>query len=437
MKANLICRICITSIGLFGITRTVAGQEPLHFQKAIELSLARSNQVVLSQADEERTYQTYLEARNSYIPKASVGSDVGYAHGFPLSLEGSAPTLLNVTTQSSVWSLAQRDFVKAAKTEWIATKSEGSNQRTQVIRDAAITYIELNMWESRLPILQDELNVAKNLKTAVTARVQEGIDKEIELTKAELLEAQVRVHVAEAQGAVDLLRTRLSQLTGLPPAIRIAGDSIPALREDPMAGDTISRTTQASPSVEAAEQSARAKQLRAKSEHRAFFPSADFAAQYGLVNSSLTNFEQFFVPHSFQANNVTFGLVLRFPFLDRSQHARALAADAEALRARKEVEEIKNKAALDALKIQHSVEQLRAVRDVADLRYKVAENALEAVHVRIEAETASLRELQDAALDASERMLERIDANFEVQRAEVDLLRLSGNLESWALSSGR
>jgi len=69
----------------------------------------------LSHADEVRAYQTYLEARDSYIPKLAVGSDIGYAHGFPLSLEGSAPTLFNVTTQSSVWNPALRDFIKAAK----------------------------------------------------------------------------------------------------------------------------------------------------------------------------------------------------------------------------------------------------------------------------------------------------------------------------------
>ncbi len=77
----------------------------------------------LSHADEVRAYQTYLEARDSYIPKLAVGSDIGYAHGFPLSLEGSAPTLFNVTTQSSVWSPALRDFIKAAKADWRASTS--------------------------------------------------------------------------------------------------------------------------------------------------------------------------------------------------------------------------------------------------------------------------------------------------------------------------
>jgi outer membrane protein TolC len=427
---------CIVVIGLFVTIRAAVGQEPLTFRRAAELAVAQSSQMALSHADELRAYQTYLEARASYIPKVAVGSDIGYAHGFPLSLEGSAPTLFNVTTQSSVWNPAQRDFIKAAKTDWSASKSQGSDQRAQVIRDAALTYIELNRWESRVPILREELKVAENIEYSVAERVKEGIDRGIERTKAELVEAQVRMHIAEAEGAVDILRTRLSQLTGLPAeSIRTMRDSIPAVQEDRPATDAVSQA--ANPIVESAEQSALAKQLRAKGEHRALYPSADFAAQYGLVNTSLTNFEQFFVPHSFQPNNVTFGLVLRFPFLDRSQRARAAAADADALRARKEVQETKNRTALDALKLQHNVAQLLAARDVADLRYKLAENALDAAHARMEAETATLRELQDAAIDTGERTLERINADFELERAEVELLRSMGKLESWVFSGSR
>jgi outer membrane protein TolC len=436
MKLNPVYGICVALIGLLAITSAAVGQEPLSFRRAVELALGQSSQMALSRADEVRAYQGYLEVRDSYFPKVAVGSDVGYAYGFPLSLEGSAPTVFNVTTQSSVWSPPLRDFIRAAKADWSASKSQGSDQRAGVIMETALSYIELNRWESRGPILRAELDVAENIEHTVAERVKEGVDKGIEQTKAELVDTQVRMHMTEAEGAVDILRTRLSQLTGLPASsIRTVRGSIPVLREDKTQNDVASRAVQSSPVVEAAEQSAVAKQLRAKGEHRALYPSADFAAQYGLVNTSLTNFEQFFVPHSFRPNNVTFGLILRFPFLDRSQRARAAAADAEALRARKEIEETKNKAVLDALKLQHNVEQLIAARHVADLRYKLAENELDAVRIQMEAETATQREMQNAAVDAAERTLERIDADFQLQRSELELLRTGGELESWALSS--
>jgi outer membrane protein len=270
--------------------------------------------MAVSHSDEVRAYQNYREARDAYFPKVTVGSDVAYAYGFPLSLEGSAPTLFNLSAQSSVWNLARRESIKAAKEDWGAAKSQTRDQRDQVIMDTALTYIELNRWESRVPILRAELDVAENVEYTVAERGKEGVEQGIARTKAGLVAAQVRMHMIEAEGAVDILRTRLSQLTGLPAnSIRTERDSIPVLKEDTHPNDIVSRALQSSPAVKAAEQSAEAKRLRARAEHRSLYPSADFAAQYGLVNTSLTNFEQFFVPHSFQTNNITFGLVLRFP----------------------------------------------------------------------------------------------------------------------------
>jgi outer membrane protein TolC len=437
MNPRLFCRLCVFLVGLLVIVPTsVVAQEALSLDKAVELALAQSSQMAISQADEARAYQTYLEAHDSYIPKIAVGSDVGYAYGFPLSLEGSAPTLFNAAAQSSVWNPSLREFTKAARVEWSASKTQTRDQRSRVIADTALTYIDLNRWESRLPILRDELEVAQNMEYAVTERVKEGVDKGIERTKAELVEAQVQVHLAEAVGAVDILRTRLAQLTGLTKSnIRTVRDSIPVLKENKDQSDLVTLAVHSNPGVESAEQSAMAKQLRAKGEHRALYPSADFSTQYGVINTSLTNYEQFFVPHTFQTQNVTFGLVLRFPFFDRSQRARAAAADAEALRAGKEAEQIKNKAALDAVQLQHNVDQLLAARHVADLRYKLAENELDAVHERMEAQVGTQRDLQNAAIDAAERTLERINADFELQRAEIELLRMRSELEGWALAS--
>ena len=437
MNPRLLCRLSVFLVGLLVIVPTsVVAQEALSLDKAVELALAQSSQMAISQADEARAYQTYLEAHDSYIPKIAVGSDVGYAYGFPLSLEGSAPTLFNVAAQSSVWNPSLREFTKAARVEWSASKTQTRDQRSRVIADTALSYIDLNRWESRLPILRAELDVAQNMEYAVAERVKEGVDKGIERTKAELVEAQVQVHLAEAEGAVDILRTRLAQLTGLTKSnIRTVRDSIPVLKQNKDQSDLVTRAVQSNPAVESAEQSAMAKQLRAKGEHRALYPSADFSTQYGVINTSLTNYEQFFVPHTFQTQNVTFGLVLRFPFFDRSQRARAAAADAEALRTRKEAEQIKNKAALDAVQLLHNVDQLLAARHVADLRYKLAENELDAVHERMEAQVGTQRDLQNAAIDAAERTLERINADFELQRAEIELLRMRSELEGWALAS--
>jgi outer membrane protein TolC len=427
------------SVGTLVLATTLSSAQapgPLPFRQAIELALSHSTEMAISQADEQRAYQSYRELHNTYYPQVVVGSSVGYAYGFPLSLEGSAPTLFNVTAQSQVWNPAQQQFLKAAKTEWGAAKTQGRDQRAQLIMETSLTYMELSRWQERIPILRSEQKVVSDVEYAMGERVRAGVDSPVEATKAKLAAAQVRVHIAEAEGAIDVLKTRLSQLTGIPAAsLQTVAESIPVIPGTAAADAAAERAVQSNPLVELAAQNSLAKDFKAKGEHRALWPTATFAAQYGVINTTLTDFEKFFQPGSFQTQNVTFGLVLRLPFLDMSQRARAQAADADALHARKEAEHVKNKTALDALKLQHNVQALEAARDVAELRSELAQNQLDAAHARMEAETATQRELQNAAIEAAERSLARINADFELQRASVELSRATGELESWAMGN--
>jgi outer membrane protein TolC len=404
-------------------------------QRAIQLALTHSTAMGGSAADQMHAYESYLEARDSFIPQVSVGSTVGYSYGFPLSLEGSAPTIFNVTSQSSVLNFAQREFVRAAKAEWRASSAQDRDQRSQVMLDTALSYAELNKWERELQVLRDLSNVAQNIEFSVSQRVKEGIDSPVDETKARLTTAQVRLHMAQAEGAADLLRTHLSQLTGAPArSITTIPDSIPALpAPDPPLPAAATAAVQSSDTVTAAEERARAQLLKAKGEHRALWPGIDWAAQYGLISTKFTDFAQFFRPNSFQNQNVTFGLIIRFPFLNYSQKAAAQAADADAIRARKDAQAAKDQVSMETLRLQRAVEQAAAARDVADLQNQLAQSGLSAAQARIQAATAALSELQNAQLQADLRAADLMDAQFELQRAQLQLLRATGGLETWAL----
>src|SRR5436309_1635976 len=153
--------------------------------------------------------------------------------------------------------------------------------------------------------------------------------------------ARVRVRVAEAAGAADVLRERLSKLTGLAESgIQTDPDSLPAppAASDP---DAAAKAADSNPAVQAAVEHARAQYLRARAEHKSWLPSIDFAAQYAVL-SKFNNYQEFFQRGSFVRNNATIGAVIRFPFLNAPQKARAEAADAEARRADKQTEAARN-----------------------------------------------------------------------------------------------
>jgi outer membrane protein TolC len=404
--------------------------EPVTLRHAVELALKHASGAAIAAADEQHASAAFRELRDSYIPQVTLGAGLGWSYGFPLSLEGSAPSLFNVNAQSALIHPELRAFIGAANADSSAASFRSKDQRNQVIQDTVLSYAELEKWEQRLARLHDAEPEARKMVAAVADRVKEGIDSELDGTRARLSEARLRLRVAEAQGAADVLRERLSKLTGLPAAsIQTQSDSIPALPSSEVDADTRDQAADSSPAVKSAMEHARAQYLRAQGERKSLWPSVDFAAQYALL-STYNNYNQFYT--SFQRNNATVGVAIRFPIFNAAQRSRAEAADAEALKAKTQADAARNQVSEETLRLQRSVSQMEAARDVAELEYEIAQKNVEAVQTRMNASTGNLHDLDNAMTQASERFIALQDISFELQRSQVGLLRSMGDLEKWA-----
>src|SRR3984957_8410643 len=204
--------------------------EPVTLRQTVELALKHATSAAMAADDVLHASAAYRELHNSYIPQVTIGAGLGWSYGFPLSLEGSAPSLFNVTAQSALIHPELRPFLRAAQMETSAASSRSQDQRNQIIQDTVLSYAELEKWEQRLARLHEAEPEAQKMQAAVADRVKEGIDSELEGTKARLSEARLRLRIAEAQGAADVLRERLSKLTGLPASgIQTETAPIPAL----------------------------------------------------------------------------------------------------------------------------------------------------------------------------------------------------------------
>ena len=85
------------------------------------------------------------------------------------------------------------------------------------------------------------------------------------------------------------------------------------------------------------------------------------------------------------------------------------------------------------MKLQRSLRQLAAARDVARLEWEVSQGDLEAVKGRAQTGAANTRDEQNAELDSDDKHAAYLDAEFELSRAQLQLLRLTGELENWAV----
>jgi outer membrane protein TolC len=411
-----------------------ASAQPLTLRRAVELALQHSTGVAIADLDEKRAQQNQLEIRNAFIPQVNVGAGLGYNNGFPLSLENLAPSLLNVTTQAYVINMAQRQFMNAAKHDLAAFSKLSEDRRSQVVFDTALAYTELDKIENSLNVLEKQQTAAARVQTVSQERIQAGVDSTVELTRAKLNTARVRLTMEQSRGQRDLLRVRLSQLTGLPAAsFETVSDSIPPLPAPVSENDFVSKAVSVNSSIQVANEQAAAKELRAKGEHRQLWPSVDSAMQYALL-AHYNNYDVFFRRDTFQQNNLTVGVVVRFPIFNSVLRAHASAADYESLKAKKEAEEIKNQVATEAMKLQTTVRQLAAARDVAQLEYQLAGNDVQTIQARLDTGAATIRDQENARLAENQKYAAYIDATYELDRTLMQLLRATGDIQSWATS---
>jgi outer membrane protein TolC len=403
--------------------------EPVTLKQALELALKHATSSAISADDEQRAFANYRELRNSYIPQVTAGAGLGYSYGFPLSLEGAAPSLFNINAQSALYHPELREFIKAAQADSASAALRSKDQRNQTIEDTVLSYAELAKWEQRLVRLRGAVDDADKMQAAVSARVKEGIDSPVDQTKARLSVARLKLRIAEADGSADVLRQRLSKLTGLAAAsIETDPDSLPQIPDAP--AEDQEKSAAANPAVQAAFKHAEAESLRALGEHRSLLPSIDFAAQYALL-PTYNNYNTYY--NNFQQNNATIGISIRLPLLNFSQRSRAQADDADADKARRQAVATRDKVSEETLRLQKAVEQMRAARDVAELEYELAQKNVDAVRTRMDGGTANLHDLDEASAQANERFISLQDVTFELERSQVSLLRATGGLADWAL----
>ena len=407
--------------------------EPLRFRTAIDLALQHSGIMGIAAANQLHSRKAYEEVRNHfYKPQFTVGSGLGYSYGFPLTLEGSAPSVVNFTSQSTFFNLSLREFMKAAKIDWQASSFDVQDKRAEVILDTALSYAQLVNLSAKINTLSEAQKSAEKAQFVTEQRLGEGVDSKLDLTKAAHGRSYPASHSRRAGPARRAARAP-RELTGLTSAeIQPDPESMPALPLISQEDNLPVRAVANSPTVKLADQKAEAAAARAKGEHKATLPYADVATQYAYL-ARYNNYDQYFL--NYNANNLAAGINIKFPFFNPVQKAHAAQADADAVVARKQAELTRNQVSEDTLKLQRSLRQLQAARDVSKLEWQVSQGDLDSAKARIQTGNANTRDVQMAELEVNDKYAAYLDAQFELTRAELQLLRLTGELENWAIPS--
>src|ERR1041385_8320449 len=128
----------------------------LTLRDATDLALRNNRNIQLAQAGIDRATAEHAEARSVFWPQVLLGSGLAYTKGFPLSIEGSAPSLFQVNTSQAFYDRNLRGAEKQAGAMQQAAGKSLEETRDQVVADTALTYIDLDRSRRSLEYLRSE-----------------------------------------------------------------------------------------------------------------------------------------------------------------------------------------------------------------------------------------------------------------------------------------
>jgi outer membrane protein TolC len=405
----------------------------ISFTTAVDLALKSSPKVMMAQADVDKATAALEQAKDVYVPNFVGGSGLGYSYGFPVG----SPSVFNFTSQSLIFNYSQHDYLRAARSALDAANFALMDIRQSVIEDTAITYFALDRDTQRQSALNEQRGYSSRLVSIVQDRLDAGQDTAIDLTTARLTAAQIRLAGLRADDEAAIDQAHLARLTGLPgQGLSISSSSVPPFTAPT---DNAGRVIVNSPLVESAYATARSKREIAFGDARYLWrPQIYFAAQYNRF-AEFNNYALYYA--RFQHNNADIGIQITVPIVDMVHRAKARQSAAEAVHAEREADLARDQFLEGRLKVQHSMAELAARAEVAGLDQQLAQQQLDILLVQLKESSGSSSSLQMTPKDEQrsriaerERYLTVLDAGFQVRQAQINLLRQTGELESWIKS---
>ena len=402
----------------------------------VDMAAKNSAPVRTAQADLDKARAALAQTRDAFIPTISFGSGLP---AFPsVGFTGNLPTIWEANVSSLVFSLPQMKYIRAARAGVDAAAANLKDAREQVLLDTSTIYIELDTVNQELAVVQQQESFANRLVEIEQQRAEAGVDPLSDLLQAKLTAAQLKLKRLHLETRAGTLAQQLSALTAMPAASIITDHaSIPAI---PAIKATDAR---ALPGIQSANYLALSKQYVAQgdAQHNRMYPEIGFGIQYNRNTTLLNNINDYY-NKALPANNLSSGFSIRVPLFDWGARDKAKQSASEALRAKVEAEQAQKQNDAQIATLNGTLRELDAQAEVAGLKKQISDNQLKTVQAQLElgngggtgpgapAQLTPKTE-QQVHIDERQNYQESLDADLNLSKARLGLLRALGHMQDW------
>src|SRR6266436_1167602 len=364
----------------------------LTLKRAIELAVQNSKEMQVAKIQASVADRAAQITRAEFMPNLYAGSGAGYTYGIPETPGGRAPSIFNVSYTEQIFNVPLRGQAKETQEQSKAQKIALEDAKNSVITRTAMAYLELGKVRHSLELLRKEQESAEKILQVTQDRQGEGYELPVEVTKAQLTKAQpIEVTPEELPGEAEQ-----------------AGDNLVAMAMTHNAG------------MQLAASDVRAKEFRLKGEKRGYFPTLELVSIYSVLGK-FNNYTQFF--NSFQRNNFNAGIDVRVPIFSAQTKAAIGLAKINLEAATVNLADKKTELTADVRQKTRRVRERDAAKEVARLELQLAQQNVAVFQSQFAEGKLNLREVEKARLEENEKWMAYLDANFQRQQAQLELLK--------------
>jgi outer membrane protein len=399
----------------------------LTLKRAIELALQNSKEIQVAKIQASVADHAAQITKAQFMPNLYAGSGAGYTYGIPETPGGRAPSIFNVTYTEQIFNEPLRGQAKETQEQSKAQKIVLEDAKNSVITRTAMAYLELGKVRHSLELLRKEQESAEKILQVTQERQGEGYELPVEVTKAQLTRAQVIQRILQLEAREDDLEVFLRYQLGLPEgeAVEVTPEELPGEAE--LAGDNlVAMAMTHNAGLQLAESDVRAKEFRLKGERRGYLPTLELVSIYSVL-ANFNNYSQFF--NHFQRNNFNAGVDVRVPIFSAQTKAAIGLAQINLEAAKVNLTNKKTELSADVRQKTRRVRERDAAKEVARLELQLSQQNVAVFQSQFAEGKLNLREVEKARLEENEKWMAYLDANFQKQQAQLELLKTAGQLD--------
>jgi len=399
----------------------------LTLKRAIELALQNSKDIQVAKIQARVADHAAQITKAQFLPNLYAGSGAGYSNGIPETPGGRAPSVFSVSYTEQVFNEPLRGQAKETQEQSNSQKIVLQDARNDVITRTAMSYLELGKVQHSLELLRKERESAEKILQVTQERQGEGFELPVEVTKAQLTKAQVTQKLLQLEGREDELGVFLRYQLGLGDTQEIQVTPEELSGEAEQAGDNlVAMALTNNTGLQLAQSDVRAKEFRLKGEKRGHWPTLELVSVYSVL-AKYNNYQQFF--NAFQRNNFNAGVNVQVPIFSARVKAAVGLAQVNLDAARAVLGNKKSEVSAEVRQKTRRVREMDAAKEVARLELQLAQQNVSVLQAQFAEGKLNLREMEKARLNENEKWMAYLDANFQKQQAQLELLKTAGQLD--------